>query len=274
MTALTSARARAVVNYLGSHDYPFARLGRIEAAPDYDFIDLLVEPELPQDRAVAIIDIEPVRLAFPVDDATSPLVYSLREDFPLNQVHTNYAPDSNGLCLCIWEENWADLRRGLTAQTLVERIRSWFSRTATSTLHDDGQALEPLLRGTAHSLIMPPGPPVEHLAVVHAAKYNRQWTVVLGEATSERKDLSFEMSVLEISFPPQVQGGLRDAPHSLEDLSQTAIELGADNVIDAVTAWLLLPAQLQRADKRHMLLILTIPTVSYTHLTLPTNREV
>lgn len=256
---MKSARARAIVAYLAAHDYPYARLENAETGSNQDLIDLVVEPELPQDRAVAIIDAEPIRLSIPVDDSTSPFVFSRRSDFPHNQVHTNAAPDSNGICLCIWEENWADLRRGLTAQALIERIRNWFTRMATNTLHQEGQALEPLLRATANSLILPAAPLPTNLAVWSADKYNGQWTMLLGPPRAKSQEEQFEISVLTVTFPPQVQGALLQAPQTLSELIEFAAAHGVPDSLTQIKSWLLQPEQLQRADKRHVLLMLKIP---------------
>jgi hypothetical protein len=211
-----SCRAQALVDYISHAAHPFARLVAVTAVDDRDLVDIIVEPELVQHRVVPIRIEEPVRLSFPVEDIKAPRITSLRDDFPLDLVHTNHDSDADGLCLCIWEEGWEDLRRTLTAQALVERIRDWFSRTARGDLHQEGQGLEPLLAVTAHTLIIPPGPLAAVLHVVHAQEHKGRWTVVL-EPEAPCKELP-RFAVCTFALEPIVHGALRDRPYNLQTL--------------------------------------------------------
>ncbi len=258
--SVRSDRARAVINYIAeSPDHPYARIVAVTIDGDYDVVDLVVEPELPQHRAVAIVPEEPIRLRFPIDDQRPPNVHSRREGFPFDQVHTNYAPDSDGLCLCIWEENWNELRRALSAQALVERIRTWFTRMATGALHQEGQSLEPLLPASAHRLIIPPGPPAEDWTISGAQQQEGRWTIAVEPRSADSKDVEgLSFSVLTIQFAPRVHGALHARPRYLEELCSLAQVLGTD-LIAAMRGWLLGVDRRQAADTRSLLLILTIP---------------
>lgn len=257
---LRSERARAVFDYIQcSPDHPFARIESVRTEETHDVLDIVVEPQVPQDRAVEILPEEPVRVHFPLDDGKPPTIHSRRDDFPLNHVHTNYAPDIDGICLCIWEENWNDLRRVLSGQALVERIRDWFSRTAAGVLHQDGQALEPLLPASAHTLIIPPGPPAEVWVIPYADHHQGRWTVVAEPPSPERsaaQNLSF--TVLQVPFAPVVHGALRVHPSNINELCTLASGLGTDLTVK-LREWLLDSERLRAAHERKLLLILTVP---------------
>jgi integrative and conjugative element protein (TIGR02256 family) len=256
---LRSPRACQLVNYLHSAaDAPFARIDSIgvDEGSGRDIVDLTVEPQLVQDRLVAIVDAEPVRLMFWVADEHPPTVLSRRDDFPLDLVHTNFEPGVNGRCLCIWEENWHDLRRGLTPQALVERIRSWFSRTAAGTLHQAGQVLEPLIPAVADTLIIPAGPPPTTWHVVDVSKRGETLTVTVDSKPAEdAKNLQFP--VFALVLPPQVHGALRSRPRSFEELRLLVEPMGVD-LGRALGDWLVEPSQLQ-GNQRRPLLIVTLP---------------
>ena len=253
---LRSTRARALVDYIRGAIHPYARIDAIIAADDRDLIDITVEPELIQHRVVPIRIEEPVRLSFPLEDSAAPRITSLRDDFPVDLVHTNHDPDADGLCLCIWEEGWDDLRRALTAQALVERVRDWFSRTARGDLHPDEQALEPLLPVTAHTLIIPSGPLAETLHVVRADEYRGRWTVAVApQAVADRLP---RFALCTLVLPPVIHGALRDRPHDLQTLAALVEQLGG-KLIDHLCQWVLRDENRLQGANRHLLLLFWIP---------------
>jgi integrative and conjugative element protein (TIGR02256 family) len=255
-----SPRARQLIDYVrNAVDAPFARIDSVgfDEGSGRDFVDITVEPQLAQDRAVAIHDIEPVRLLFSPVDAHPPTVLSRREDFPLDLVHTNFEGGVNGRCLCIWEENWHDLRRGLTPLALIERIRSWFTRTAAGSLHEAGQPLEPLIPITADTLIIPAGPPPATWHVVGVNRRGAIWTVVVDGKPADDGKEDMQFPIFAVELPPQVHGALRSRPYSLDTLRELVEPMGID-LSQMLGDWLVKPDQL-RANQRLPLLIVTLP---------------
>jgi len=249
-----SARAQALADYLeGAADHPFARIADCASPDGLDVITIVVEPELPQHRAVPIEAEEPVRVAFCADDALPPVVFSARETFPLNLVHTTRDPGAAGRALCIWEESWADLRRGLTPQALVERIRDWFARTARGEIHQDGQAVEPLIPAAADTLILPPGPLPAQSQIVHALEHRGRWVVALDAPPADAPPYA----VFTMTLPIQVHGALRGAPADMPGLSETIQSLGGD-LVRELGDWLVGPAQLATPGFR-VAMIIAIP---------------
>ncbi|MGU3544427.1 ThiF family adenylyltransferase [Methylobacterium sp. A52T] len=250
-----SARAQALADYLeGAADYPFARLTDSTSEGGLDLVGIVVEPELPQHRAVPIDAEEPVRIAFRADDALPPAVFSARDDFPLNLVHTTQESEAAGRGLCIWEEGWADLRRGLTPQALVERIRDWFARTARGEIHQEGQAVEPLISATADTLVLPPGPLPPKWRIVHTLEHRGGYVVALGDAPAAK---TRPYAVFAMTLATQVHGALRSAPSNLEELLAAVEALGGD-LLQALGDWLVDPAQLATPSLQ-ILMIVAIP---------------
>jgi integrative and conjugative element protein (TIGR02256 family) len=252
-----SERAKGLIVYLTeSEDPTFAKLETVDCSGPFDTLDIVVEPQLPQDRAVPIAHEEPIRLIFWPDDDHPPSIYSRRADFPFDLVHTNYEADNSGRCLCVWEENWADLKRGLTAQALVERIRDWFARTARGELHQEGQPLEPLIPSTANTLILPSGAPPATSHVQHFIEEGGRYTIVLGEK-QPKGDPYVPFAFFERTVAPQVHGALHARPTTLAAL-QALLEPMDEDVAAALGDWIVAPAQLASDDKMVVLLI-TIP---------------
>jgi len=251
-----SPRVAALVRYIeGSVDYPFARIAALDFSGDCDVVDLLVEPELVQDRSVAIRDVEPVRLVFPVGVDGPPSVFSQRADFPLDLVHTNYDPSGDGRCLCIWEENWHDLSRGLTAQRLIERIRDWFSRNARGELHDPDQPLEPMILATSSTLVVPPGPPPTEWHGVVVEDDEDRLTAVLDAHPRKNGCQPVPFAIFSLEVEPQVHGALHHRPRDLQALHDLVGEMGRD-LLGTLEAWLF--ERLPHGD-RVIVLLISIP---------------
>lgn len=254
--------ASALVRYLKeAADYPFARLEKVTADEGRTIIDLTVEPELSQVRKVEILPKEPVRVVFPADSSLPPRIFSRREDFPHNQVHTYYSAGEDGLCLCLWEEPWHELRRSLTAQNLVERIRQWFFLTASGDIHQEGQALEPLLPPNPNTLIVPSGEPQENWIALQADEHEDIWTVILGAPDGNQRRLELKFEVLPVRFAPIIQGAVRKRPQDLKGLFELADEIGT-NLREKFRSWLIEPTQLSNAHLKKMLVMAQIPKVA------------
>lgn len=250
-----SARAKALIRYLtGSVDPVYGRVEAVTHGEHHDLVDIVVEPELVQRRKVPILDEEPIRIAFPVDDDRPPKIYARREDFPVDLVHTNFERSANGTSLCIWEENWDDLKRKLTAQATVERIRSWLSNTADGTIHQEGQALEPMIPATASTAILPPGEPGAALHIASLTKHRSSYIMILEREAPANRPGAIEMALFQLMLPPQVHGSLRNAPGTLAELAELVADLGID-LLQALGEWVVAPEQLAGADQRVLILI-------------------
>ncbi|AXA67835.1 Mov34/MPN/PAD-1 family protein [Pseudomonas oryzihabitans] len=255
-----SPLARAVVQYLAeAQSYPYAKLTRVSQVGFLDRLDIDLELELQQRRKVPVQPVEPISILFWADnDQYQPRVRSEREDFPVGMVHTNLDPDwDGGLCLCIWEESWADLATGLTGQALIERIRAWFSSTAAGTIHHPDQHLEPLIYPGAHTLIIPPGHPSQTWHIQWALNDGKRYFVGVG-TYPPKQETKLMFSTYSRVLPSQLHRGLAKTPYDLKSLDKLCRELGFDLLGDLV-GWLKEPAQLVDASERWPLLLLSVP---------------
>jgi len=234
-----SRRAIELIAYLErSIVYPYARLTGWGQDGERDYVDLEVEPELAQIRTVPIADVEPVRLLFDPDDSRGPEALALRDDFPLDLVHTNYTERGQSCWLCLWEEPWIELRTRLTPDELVQRIRTWFARAADGDLHRPGQALEPLLQSAASTLIFPPvsgGLPSRW----HVARYHERpgrTLVELGTRDGAGASAAGGLLLFPVVTPAVTQRAFRRMPRTLADLEGVVREFGGA-FLEELSVW-------------------------------------
>lgn len=253
-----SRLARALVYYVrDSVDHPYATIREVQRDGGRDVVDLELEIDLAQDRTVPILHRESVRIVFAsADDLVPPRVLSLRDDFPLGQVHTNLDQEVDGLCLCIWEEGWHDLSRNLTGQALVERIRWWFAGMADGSLHAEEQVLEPLIATTSDTIVFPPGNFVGPWFIDKAHERHGQVTLMMGRERKDAADPRFD--VFQRMLPSQVHGALADRPYEMGGLVELTARLGFD-LLAELRAWLIEPERLAVASERRALFLLVVP---------------
>lgn len=257
---IRSALARSVARYLtDAVDHPYGRLLAARRENGIDLVDIEVEPELAQDRRVAILSREPVRLMFFTDDdSTAPSVRSLRDDFPIGEVHTNLDRGANGLGLCIWEESWDDLSRTLTGQMLVERVRTWFTLMASGRLHREDQPLEPLIPATSHTIVIPPGSMTGPWFIDHVVEDGDTYTLLMSGVAPADASKGRDFAIFYRELPSQVHGALARRPYDLGALSALLETFGVD-LIAELRQWLGASEQTVRASDRHLVLMFVIP---------------
>ncbi|OWK32012.1 Mov34/MPN/PAD-1 family protein [Sphingomonas mucosissima] len=253
-----SRLARALVQYVReSVDHPYATIREVHRDGERDLVDLDLEIDLAQDRAVPILHREPVRIVFASpNDLVAPRVLSLRDDFPSGQVHTNLDHEVDGLCLCIWEEGWHDLSRNLTGQALVERIRWWFAGIADGSLHAEDQVLEPLIATTSDTIVFPPGNFVGPWFIDEAHERRGQVTLIMSRERKDAGDPRFD--VFQRVLPSQVHGALASRPYDMGGLVELTARLDFDLMVE-LRAWLIEPERLAAASERRALFLLVVP---------------
>jgi hypothetical protein len=151
---LRAAKARDLAERLSSGSIPFASLLECRTAPTFDAVVLEIETEIPQIREHDIRAIERLAVCFDRDDSKTPEVVALREDFP-ETAHLYPPVDVTPKQLCVFEEEYAELRRRWTAAFFVRRVQDWLRLTARGELHAQDQPLEQALAGAGHRIILP-----------------------------------------------------------------------------------------------------------------------
>lgn len=154
-TQLAISKARQLAT-LVSHGLPFVRYLRSERhdGSGLEAVVIEVEVELPQKPAHPIQQFEPLAFIFDPEDRLQQEVLALREGFPITP-HQNLRRTPEPRSLCLYEEPYADLKTRWSAFGLLERARDWLRLTARGELHQEDQALEPLLGLADTTAILP-----------------------------------------------------------------------------------------------------------------------
>ncbi|MBN2138347.1 MAG: Mov34/MPN/PAD-1 family protein [Sedimentisphaerales bacterium] len=131
--------AKAVQNHQYAKLLEFRRKGHL--------VGIIIEicPERPQKPVADIRHTERLCVAFSADLNKAPEVLALRNDFPQDLPHLNLTKRSEPRSLCLFAQDFRDLRSTLTPEILLERIFSWLTRAALDQAHLPGQRLEPFL---------------------------------------------------------------------------------------------------------------------------------
>lgn len=139
---LTRPLLLAIAGAIEKH--PFASF--VEARRDGEIEGVVFDfnVELPQEPPVPIASSERILIRIGPDDNTPPIVSPLRYDFP-DTLHLNLTPKGEPKQLCIFEEDFREVKARLTPRILLDRIADWLARAAVEKLHLSDQALEPFL---------------------------------------------------------------------------------------------------------------------------------
>lgn len=152
---ITQPKAIELIQVLTSDVLPYAHLVECRVQdPSADIVIVEVEPELNQRRAYPIQPRERLAIEFDRDDRIAPLVFVLRDDFPVVP-HLNLMPQEFPRCLCIYEESYRQQKRYWTGAKFIEDIRRWLSLTAKGELHGAEQALEPMILNSPLPITVP-----------------------------------------------------------------------------------------------------------------------
>lgn len=237
LTILRSPLARDVAEFLqGAADHPHATLKGIQTLETLDVLQVEIEPELSQNRAVRILDREPLEIIFPLEDR-EPRFRTRRSDFPTDNVHTTRDNVLRETTLCLWEEGWSNVKRQLTAQSLIERVRAWFSKVAEGTIHQTGQVLEPLINEASHTLILPPERPAGPLSVEHV-EWRGDFAFIKLAVNPEPKVSCDDLELLCFKVPkPVLHGSAQSAPWTLSALLERVDGWGL-SILPQLEEWL------------------------------------
>lgn len=135
---------------------PFARFlcAQRHGSTRYEAVVVEVEVELGQKTVNPVQRVEPLAFLFDPEDRLRQEVLALRPGFPITP-HQNLTTTPEPRSLCLYEEPYADQKTRWSAFGLMERAREWLRLTARGELHQEDQALEPLLAQTQNTAILP-----------------------------------------------------------------------------------------------------------------------
>lgn len=120
-----------------------------------EVIILQFDLEIPNNPLIDIRGMETIAIVTSCDDLRLPKVYALRKDFPRNLTHTTLSDISLPVDMCIFEEQFSELKHKWSGVMFLREIKQWLQSTAIKELHKEDQLLEPFIHYSS-VLILPP----------------------------------------------------------------------------------------------------------------------
>lgn len=231
---LVIGRAKSLAALLAREGLDYARLIECRRREDgkQEIIVVDVDVQRPQKRTYDVQAIERIGIVFFADDQR-PDVQSLRGDFP--QVpHLNLSLTEYPKSLCLYEQDWGELKARWTPVRFIERIRFWFAETARGSLHKEDQPLEPLIVGSGYQIVVPhdlftqAGAADVQPLVVRLARDGEKSRLLLATRPTGRETRGVPFAAVALQAEPQTHGIIRNAPSTLNDLHRFLSAAGCD----------------------------------------------
>lgn len=200
-------------------------------------IEFDVQPEIPQHPVVDIRKSERMCVTFPKDLDRKLRIFALRRDFPSDLQHLNLTEANKPKSLCLFEEDYRELKITLTAELLLDRIFSWLNRAANDEQHLTDQPLEPFLLSSEkvifNSEIFDNESSDRILIVIPLAeKPHPVYRVEAIPADGDRKNLPQPpcFITVPVATRPWHSRVINQTPTSVEDLNSLLSTVGVDLV--------------------------------------------
>lgn len=261
-----STCAHDLYAFLEAGKHPYVQLVGACSAPEFmegypwaEFLIIDVKAELYQLKKQDILPIERMALGFHPGDERSPLVLSLRPDFP--DAHHLYAmPWDVPKALCISDVPWPEARLRWTATRCLEDLRGWLSKTSQEENHTIDQPLEPLFVGGHGTVVLP------HDSATLIGDGSHTTSLVLVEDVPQPvfrviagpvREPSASVACLYVRAPQQIHKRISRTPTTLKELQSVLLDRSFDLYAD-------LRKQLLRfnndADlKKSLILLIVVP---------------
>lgn len=183
------------------------------------------EVEIGQRTIHDIRKTERIAVVFNPSDNSFPEVLALREDFP-KVSHLNIRDQEKPRSLCLFDENYNEIKIRWTPTLLLKRIREWLRLTARGELHREDQPLEPLLMASPFHLIIPfdlftPERKDKHDAlIIRRIDFSEYRTTFIAdwENNIELEKDELKYIPIHISGSPQPHGIINRVPKNLSEL--------------------------------------------------------
>lgn len=225
-------KARDLVKLLRSGHLAHVEFVEARRAQDGDVVVFDVEPEVPQHPVAPIALVERIAVTFYDDDHRMPETGALRKDFPRDVPHLNLRPSAYPWAsLCLYAEQYDDLKLRWTAAGYVRRVHEWLSKTARGELHEGDQPLEPFIIPSALTLVLPQD-------LLQGASEGRELVIYRTLAKDDRVFVARWRGPRDGDSPvfrtalivtePRVHGVIHQQPRNVEELHSLLEPLGVD----------------------------------------------
>jgi len=253
---LETAKGKAFAEFIrnsGTEAYAqLLGLRRVASPSAADVVVFQVQVERPQKVVHPILREERFAVLFTDGDDTYPEVLALRADFP-RVPHTNLRDTELPRGLCLYDQPYENVKLDWTPARFLNRIRYWLQKSATGTLHDEDQPLEPLLLGAHQRLILPGDFSLMDLQnqsglfqVFRCPGVEHEITLVARPHQPEQNAKADSVAAI-FCCEEQTHGDIEYQPSNLEELHDFCIKAGLNlgkELAAKAQAWLLdKPAQ-------------------------------
>lgn len=234
LAKLQSDKARELALLLQSKLFEYTMFieSRIDNNKHEDIIIFDIEVELAQRKVVDIRPVERVACLYSHTDDHIPLVFVLRDDFPVVP-HLNLMQNEFPRCLCLFEENYDDMKIDWSNNELIIRIANWLSKTSMGILHTSDQPLELLLANSMNILILPinyyntfPSPQLYQFIEISSPS-GRKTFIAQPYSPKTKGKCYIDIPILG---KPLIHGIIRRLPANLYELSRFLLEADIDLV--------------------------------------------
>jgi len=133
---------RAKILLRATRKRTYVRFKRALRHENCEGVELDFDAEVPQHPRYDIHQRERICVTFGSDDSKAPHILALRRKFPLTP-HQNATEAGQPRELCLFADDYREVRSVLTSERLLDRIADWLKRAALGQLHLPGQPLEP-----------------------------------------------------------------------------------------------------------------------------------
>ena len=163
-------------------------------------------PDIPNDPVNDISQEEPILIISSDDNRELPKVFATRENFPVGLPHTNITKNQRPVSLCIFEDEFEELKHQWSGSYFLKSIKNWLELTARNELHQEDQPLEPFIIGSKGVIINP-----NHLYIKKISS---------GYYKTTDRPLGRPMRILSITTKPIENGVVHQKIDNLYSLSE------------------------------------------------------
>lgn len=261
-------KARELVQLLQDEVLPFVRISNATRRADgRELVQVDVRPEVPTFPVNDIRFSESIAVEFDPADRSEPSAITLRSDFP-SVPHTYVAAEDEHLRLCLFDEPYPEQRLRWTASRYLRQLHNWLSKTATGTLHQPDQPVEPFLPGSPAQVVLPSqlfgaghslGPQPLLLDFLPRKAQSGFTYVARRQGADVNDESGLNCIALVVETISQTQGSLIHHPKTLFQLQELLMSMDADlfqTLKDSLRDWII---EQKKDPEVSVLVILRIP---------------
>ena len=152
---LKNDRSKQILSSIDAFGGTVILLKVLHGKHEDEFLFLKFLPDIPNNPINDIRQEEIIVIITSQDNISLPKVFACRDDFHLGLPHTNVTKDERPVSLCIFEENFEELKHKWSGSYFLQAIKSWLELTARDELHEENQPLEPFVMGSNGIIVNP-----------------------------------------------------------------------------------------------------------------------